>query len=99
MIRRFQFFARDKIPANVYPGIEPVDTVSVGAQWLVASSVESDLVYEITKTLWNGNSRRLLDNGHIKGRSIRIDSALDGIAVPLHPGAKRFYEENGVSTN
>ena len=99
LIKRHRFFARDEIPGSIYPGIEPVDTVSVGAQWLVSSSVENDLVYQITKTLWNGSSRRLLDNGHAKGRSIRLDSALDGIAVPLHPGAKRYYEETGVSMN
>ena len=97
LIRRYQFFARDEIPGNVYPGVEPVSTVSVGAQWLVASSVENDLVYQITRTLWNGNSRRLLDSGHAKGRSIKLESALDGIAVPLHPGAKRYYEETGIS--
>lgn len=99
LIRRYRFFAQDEIPGNVYPGVEPVNTVSVGAQWLVASSVENELVYEITKTLWNENSRRLLDSGHAKGRSIRLDSALDGIAVPLHPGAKRYYEETGTSMN
>lgn len=99
LIKRHGFFARDEIPANVYPGVERVDTISVGAQWLVASSVENDLVYEITKTLWNGNSRRLLDNGHAKGRSISIDSALEGVAVPLHPGARRYYEELGITMN
>ena len=99
LISRHQFFTRDVIPIGVYTGVRATVTVSVGAQWLVSSEVENDLVYEITKTLWNDNSRRLLDNGHAKGRSIRLDSALDGIAVPLHPGAKRYYEENGVSMN
>ena len=99
MIRRYRFFAEDEVPANTYPGVERVATVSVGAQWLVASSVDDDLVYQITKTLWNESSRKLLDNGHAKGRSITLDTALDGIAVPLHPGARRYYEEIGMKTN
>ena len=98
LINRYQFFAHDEIPADAYPGVDRVDTVSVGAQWLVASSIESELVYQITKTLWNDSSRKLLDNGHSKGRSIRLDTALDGIAVPLHPGAKRYYDEIGMTT-
>ncbi len=71
------------------------ETISVGAQWLVSSTVDADLVYAITRALWNGNSRRLLDNGHAKGKSISLDTALDGIAVPLHPGARRYYREIG----
>jgi TRAP-type uncharacterized transport system substrate-binding protein len=72
--------------------------VSVGAQWLVASTMEEEMIYQITKTLWNQNSRKLLDSGHAKGRYITLESAMDGIAVPLHPGARRFYEEIGMST-
>jgi TRAP-type uncharacterized transport system substrate-binding protein len=72
--------------------------VSVGAQWLVASTMEEEMIYQITKTLWNQNSRKLLDSGPAKGRYITLESAMDGIAVPLHPGARRFYEEIGMST-
>ena len=98
LIKRHGFFSKDEIPAGIYPGIDRVKTVSVGAQWLVASSVDNELVYEITRTLWNQSSRKLLDNGHIKGRSITLETALDGIAVPLHPGAKRYYDEIGMAT-
>jgi TRAP-type uncharacterized transport system substrate-binding protein len=27
---------------------------------------------------------------------ITLDSATDGIPVPLHPGAKKFFEERGA---
>ena len=95
LLARYQFFARDHIPEGVYPGIARTETISVGAQWLVSSAVDPQLVYAITRALWNGNSRRLLDNGHAKGRAIRLETALDGIAVPLHPGAQRYYREIG----
>ncbi len=93
---RYRFFARDHIPEGIYPGIPRVATISVGAQWLVSAAVDPELVYSITRALWNRNSRRLLDNGHAKGRAITLESALDGIAVPLHPGAQRFYREIGL---
>jgi hypothetical protein len=54
------------------------------------------MVYEITKALWNDNTRKLLDSGHAKGKEIRLETALDGIGVPLHPGAERFYKESGL---
>jgi hypothetical protein len=55
-----------------------------------------DLVYGITKALWQDATRRLLDNGHPAGKAIRIDNALNGVAMPLHPGAARYYSERGL---
>jgi TRAP-type uncharacterized transport system substrate-binding protein len=46
--------------------------------------------------LWHENARVLLDNGHAKGRMITLQTALDGLAVPLHPGAERYYREVGL---
>ncbi len=97
LVSRYRFFSRDYIPGGVYSGVSRVETVSVGAQWLVASSMNEEMIYQITKTLWNHNSRKLLDNGHAKGKLITLETAMHGVAVPLHPGARRFYDEIGIS--
>ena len=99
LLKRHRFFSQASIPANTYGNVEEVATLNVGAQWIVESSTDADLVYEITKTLWNKASRKLLDSGHTKGKNITLESALDGLAVPLHPGARRFYNEVGLSVN
>ena len=96
LVSQYRFFSRADIPAGVYSGVPRVETVSVGAQWLVAATMEDETIYQITKTLWNQNSRKLLDGGHAKGRYITLETAMDGIAVPLHPGARRFYDEIGM---
>ncbi|MDX1431042.1 MAG: TAXI family TRAP transporter solute-binding subunit [Gammaproteobacteria bacterium] len=91
------FYYSAVIPARVYEGVlDDTPTVAVGAQWLVSSEVDADLVYGITKALWNDNSRKLLDNGHAKGDDIRIETALDAISIPLHSGAARYYKEVGM---
>jgi uncharacterized protein len=96
LLERYPFFAKDTIPAHTYPGVDQTETLSVGAQWLVGAEIEEDLVYGITKALWHENARKLLDDGHSKGRAIALETALDGIAVPLHPGAARYYREVGL---
>jgi TRAP transporter TAXI family solute receptor len=96
LLQRYPFFAKDTIPAGTYPGVGRTETLSVGAQWLVGAEVDEDLVYGITKALWHDNARNLLDNGHSKGQAITLETALDGIAVPLHPGAERYYREVGL---
>jgi TRAP transporter TAXI family solute receptor len=88
------------IPAGVYEGVDyEVSTPAVSALLVVSSDLSDDLVHGITEALWNENTRRLLDNGHAKGRQITAETALDGIAslgVPLHSGAERFYREAGL---
>lgn len=88
------------IPAGVYEGIDyEVKTPAVSALLNVSSDLSEELVYGLTKALWNKNTRTLLDNGHAKGKQITPDTALDGIAalgVPLHPGAEKFYKEAGL---
>ena len=89
-----------EIPGGVYEGIDDaVKTPAVSAMLVVSSDLSDELVYGITKAIWNDNTRKLLDNGHAKGKQITPDTALDGVealGVPLHPGAERFYREAGL---
>ena len=89
-----------KIPGGVYEGVdEDVLTPAVSAMLVVSSDLSEELVYGLTKALWNDNTRKLLDNGHAKGKQITPDTALDGVAalgVPLHAGAEKFYKEAGL---
>ena len=88
------------IPAGVYEGVDyEVKTPAVSALLVVSSDLSDELVYGITKALWNDNTRKLLDNGHAKGKQITPETALDGVSalgVPLHAGAEKFYKEAGL---
>ena len=94
---RYKFFAEDVIPAGTYAGVDAVETLSVGAQWVVGAAADEALVHGITKALWHPNNRQLLDTGHPKARLIRPELALAGISIPLHPGAERYYREAGLT--
>lgn len=96
LVDEFQFYSRDIVPANTYPTVDETRTLAVGAQWVTRADVDPDLVYEVTRALWLPQTGRLLEVGHAKGRSVRLDTALAGIGIPLHPGAERFYREAGV---
>ncbi len=96
LIERNPFLHALEIPAQIYPGIPARRTLAVEAQWLTSSDVDEALVYAITRALWHRGNRGLLDGGHPKGREIRLERALNGNSVPLHPGARRFYREAGA---
>jgi len=90
------FFQPDTIPAGTYAGVPEVETLSVGALWIVSSNVADQFVYEITRALWDEANRPILDQGHEKGRLMNPEAAIMGLPVPLHPGAERYYREIGL---
>jgi TRAP transporter TAXI family solute receptor len=96
MRKQYGFFATDKIPADTYKDVPAVTTLSVGAQWVTSAKQPDELIYGITKALWNANTRKLLDSGHAKGKAITKETALEGAGIPLHPGAEKFYREAGL---
>ncbi|WP_339855893.1 TAXI family TRAP transporter solute-binding subunit [uncultured Nisaea sp.] len=91
-----RFLARYTIPEGTYQDVKEVETLSVGSQWIVSESLPEELVYDICRALWNKNTRRIMDEGHPQGRNVKLESALDGIAIPLHSGAERCYRDLGV---
>lgn len=93
---RYPFFAATSVSAGTYMNVAATPTVSVGAQWIVDAGLPEETVYRIARALWHPNTRHLLDNGHPKGRLITLETALDGLGIPLHPGARRYYSEAGV---
>lgn len=96
LTEEYGFFARSSVPEGTYEGVPATETVAVGAQWFTSAEEDAELIYAITKALWNDNSRKLLDVGHAKGKTITLDTALNGVGVPLHEGAERFYKEAGL---
>ena len=93
---KYGFFSQSPIPSGTYEGVDEVNTVAVGAQWFTSAKEDNELIYQITKALWNKESRKPMDVGHAKGKTITPDTALSGVGVPLHPGAEKFYKEAGL---
>ncbi|MEQ8966347.1 MAG: TAXI family TRAP transporter solute-binding subunit [Azospirillaceae bacterium] len=90
------FFTRTRLADDSYPGVAGVPTLAVGALFVVADRVEEEIVHGITRALWHPATRALLDAGHPRGREITLEHALRGLAIPLHPGAARYYREQGL---
>ncbi len=90
------FLSPARIPAETYSKVGATDTLAVGAQWVVSAGVGDETVYGITRALWHPATRRLLDASVPAARQIRVEHALQGLGLPLHPGAERYYREKGL---
>ncbi|WP_216830325.1 TAXI family TRAP transporter solute-binding subunit [Alkalihalobacterium elongatum] len=97
-IKSEPFIIMDTIPAGTYNGVE-VDVVTAAspALLLTSSNRNEDEVYEITKTLFD--NLQTVQDAHVQGKNISFDSALEGLSIPLHPGAAKYYEEQGIDVS
>lgn len=86
------------IPADAYKDIvngdKEVATASMGNVLTVNDQVDDETVYEITKTI-NENIDQL-PNIHGSLSYYTLENAAENLVAPLHPGAKKYYEEVGV---
>lgn len=96
LVSQYKYFEAARLPDDAYAGVKGVPTVEVEALWVTTTNQPDDLIYKITAALWSPSARQLLDSGHAKGRLIRLETALNGLAIPLHPGAERFYKEQNL---
>ena len=91
------YYVESNIPAGTYENITTdTPTIAVNGQLITSKDQPDDLIYAITKALWSKKTRGLLDKGHAKGKAIRLETALKGVLIPIHPGAERFYKEVGM---
>ncbi len=95
LMAAYPFFAETYVPVTAYAGVVETYTVSVGVLWVVSAAVEESTVYGLTRALWHPNNRRALDSVHPYGKLIRRDTATEGVALQLHPGAALYYFEAG----
>ena len=92
LIAKYPFYTKFMIPKNTYPKQSgDVQTLAVKARLLVDASADEQLVYDMTKAIFTGTDK--LAMAHAQGKNIRKESAQDGMPIPLHPGAARFFKE------
>jgi TRAP transporter TAXI family solute receptor len=93
LMAKWSFYAPTVVPANTYNGITtPTPTVAVKAMLAVSAKLDATLVYEMLKTMF-ANGPRLVA-AHAQGANIKLATALEGMSLPLHPGADKFFKEN-----
>lgn len=84
------------IPNTVYETSHDIETIQTMAQFLVMSSMDNDTVYAITRAIWKEASMERFRKSHSVAELMDVRSALRDATVPLHPGARRYYEEIGL---
>ncbi len=89
---QYPFYTKVVVPAGTYnKQTSPVTCVAVMAMLVTHADVDEDLVYKMTKAIFEN-----LDDiaaAHARGADLKLETAQDGMPIELHPGAKKYFDE------
>lgn len=87
-------YVKSVIPANTYPGqAEDVNTVDLSTIIFTRAELDEQIVYDMTKAI--AENRERLIAAFAGFASWQPEDLVKGTAIPLHPGAERYYKERG----
>ncbi|NLW20360.1 MAG: TAXI family TRAP transporter solute-binding subunit [Clostridiales bacterium] len=90
---KYAFYVPVVVPAGSYKGIQQDVTVpAVGAVLICSKDLDEELVYQLTKVLYENKDEMT----HAKKEFISAQAAVEGIPVPFHPGAEKYFQEQGL---
>jgi len=94
--KKYSWYGRSVIPAGTYDNQrEDVVTTSLTITVVVDYTVPEDLVYQMTKVMWENMDT--LKKAHNALKDATVAGAVQNLGgLPLHPGAERYYREAGV---
>ena len=83
------------IPVGTYEGQDvEVPTAAVINILVTHDRVDDEVAYQMTKLIYDNLPR--LVSAHSAAKDIRLEEATQSLPIPLHPGAERFYREQGL---
>ncbi|SHK16561.1 TAXI family TRAP transporter solute-binding subunit [Paramaledivibacter caminithermalis] len=89
------FAAKFNIVGGEYKGQDTdATTVTLQAVMYVKEDLPEDLVYNLTKVMYENTEE--IAQGHARGKQIKLENAIKGITTPIHPGAQKYYDEKGI---
>ncbi len=92
------FYTEFTIPAGTYNGqTEDVKTVTVKATLIVSADASEEDVYNLTAAIFDNIDAITAENG--KGAELSLENATEGMTVPFHAGAAKYFSEKGVEVD
>ena len=91
-------YISSEIPQDAYEGLSgPIPSLGAVTNMVVNKDLPDDLVYNMTKAFWENHAKF----AEVKKiwNTVKLENALNGAAIPVHPGAQRYYDEMGVKAN
>ncbi|WP_175581632.1 TAXI family TRAP transporter solute-binding subunit [Pseudooceanicola sp. HF7] len=88
-------YAAGVIPAGTYPGQdEDIPTLAITNILVTSTDVSDETAYQMTKLLFENLDT--MKAAHSAAGAIDIQNAIANSPIPMHPGAEKYYKEQGL---
>lgn len=89
LIAKYPYYTKDTVKSGTYGIANDTETVSVLAMLAVKKDLPEDVVYSMTKAIYDNTDKI----SHAKGAFIKAETGLEGISIDVHPGAQKYFDE------
>ena len=94
LMSKYGFYTVVNIEKGTYSVLNnDVQTVAVMATYVANNKLDEETVYAFTKGLFEEKG----NFNHAKASLLDVNKGKDGIAIPIHPGAEKYYKEKGIN--
>ncbi len=93
--KTFDGYVKTAVPSGVYGAREDVNTIGVKAVLLASDEAPDNAVYEMCQVLFADMST--IEDKLGVDENITAETAADGVTIPFHAGAEKWYKKNGIS--
>lgn len=94
LIKKYPYYAQFPIKEGTYKGSKAVKTVAVLSMLVTRADMPENDIYNFTKAIFE--NLETIHRAHAALKNVTLESAMDGMSIPLHPGAKKYYKEKGI---
>lgn len=94
-LEKYVFLKFETIPEGTYNGVDKdILTIATPALFITSEEMDEEIVYNMVKALFENIEE--LERVHTQGKNIKLETAVEAMSVPLHPGAEKYYKEKGI---
>jgi len=95
--QEYPYFSKLTVPAGTYKGVDH-DTPSFqdSALWVANKDVPDDVVYKLLSVIYTDEGLAHMRAQKKTFKEMAIETGVNGIVTPLHPGAEKFWKEKGL---
>ncbi|MCU7918754.1 MAG: TAXI family TRAP transporter solute-binding subunit [Candidatus Thiodiazotropha sp. (ex Dulcina madagascariensis)] len=93
----YPYFTKLAVPAGTYKGVDK-DSPSFqdSSLWVANAKVPDDVVYDLLSMIYTEEGLAHMRAQKKTFKEMAIETGINGIVTPLHPGAEKFWKEKGL---
>lgn len=96
--KEYPFYSNLTIPAGTYSGVDtPTPSFQDSALWVTGKHVKDEMIYKALTDIYSAEGLAYMVKVKSTAKSMSVESGLNGIVTPVHPGAIKFWTEKGLT--